>query len=100
MLEDRLEGFTTTFAMDFTIADRFGTSAVKDTFNRAFNEWKDNYLYLTDLVVVLNHKIWEHYNNGRMGLARLYDSLWGGAEACAYDTLKGEELAYFWRVCD
>ena len=34
----------TTFAMDFDIADRFGASAVKDTFNRAFNEWKSDYI--------------------------------------------------------
>ena len=35
--------FKTTFKNDFTIADKFGASAVKDTFNRAFNEWKNNY---------------------------------------------------------
>ena len=29
----------TTFWQDFTIADRFGVSAIKDTFKRAFNEW-------------------------------------------------------------
>ena len=28
----------TTFWMDFSIADNFGKSAVKDTFNRAFEE--------------------------------------------------------------
>ena len=100
MLEDRLEGFSTTFWTDFSIADKFGTGAVKDTYNRAFTEWKDNYLYLTDLVVVLNHKIWEHYKAGRMNLARLYDGLWREAEAYAYDTLEGDELSYFWRVCD
>lgn len=35
-------GYTckTTFWMDFSIADRFGAAAVKDTFNRAFAEWK------------------------------------------------------------
>lgn len=28
----------TTFKMDFTIADRFGIEAIKDTYKRAFNE--------------------------------------------------------------
>ena len=44
----------TTFWMDFSIADRFGANAIKDTYNRAFKEWKTNYIYLTELVIVLN----------------------------------------------
>lgn len=47
----------TTFWQDFSIADAFGIAAVVDTFKRAFKEWKDNYKYLTELVMVLNHKI-------------------------------------------
>ena len=50
----------TTFWSDFSIADRFGARAIKDTYERAFNEWKDNYQYLTELVMVLNWKIWQH----------------------------------------
>jgi hypothetical protein len=34
----------TTFGDDFDIADSFGCDAVLDTFNRAFTEWKDNYI--------------------------------------------------------
>ena len=30
----------TTFWEDFSIAERFGLSAIQDTFNRAFKEWK------------------------------------------------------------
>ena len=51
--------FVSTFPSDFTIADKFGESAIRDTFNRAFNEWKSNYVYLTELVISLNWKIWE-----------------------------------------
>ena len=50
----------TTFWEDFTIADRFGAKAVKSTFKRAFNGWKDNYIYLTELAIVMNWKLWEH----------------------------------------
>ena len=32
----------TTFYQDFSIADNFGINAIKDTFKRAFNEWKDD----------------------------------------------------------
>ena len=52
---------TTTFMMDFSIADKFGITAIKDTYKRAFEEWKDSYVYLTELVIVLNLKIWEWY---------------------------------------
>lgn len=100
MIEDRLEGFSTTFWQDFTIADAFGTAAIRDTFKRAFAEWKDNYLYLTDLVLVLNHKLWQHYRAGDEAKARLYDELWNKANNYGYRHLKGEELEYFWRVLD
>ena len=54
----------TTFWEDFSIADRFGLSAIQDTFKRAFEEWKNNYKYLTELILVLNHKIWQYYETG------------------------------------
>lgn len=52
-------GYTpkTTFWQDFSIAERFGEKAVRDTFRRAMSAWKSNYVYLTELVLVLNHKL-------------------------------------------
>ena len=47
----------TTFWEDFSIADRFGLSAIQDTFKRAFEEWKNNYKYLTELILVRKHSI-------------------------------------------
>ena len=91
----------TTFWQDFTIADMFGVDAIKDTFERAFNEWRDNYIYLTELVIVLNHKIWQHYENVRHpDYAEVYNDLWMKADEYACDTLKGEELSHFYRVTD
>lgn len=52
----------TTFWDDFSIADNFGIDAVCDTYNRAFQEWKTDYKYLTELVMVLNWKIWSTTN--------------------------------------
>lgn len=94
------EAFSTTFWQDFSIADRFGCDAVQDTFDRAFNEWHHDFRYLTDLVIVLNHKIWEHYEAKRTELAQLYDFLWGKADGYACEHLKGEELSYFYRLTD
>lgn len=64
----------TTFWLDFTIADNFGADAVKDTYSRAFNEWKTDHVYLTELVLVLNWKIWQHYEINEP-LARIYNDL-------------------------
>lgn len=50
----------TSFWRDFNIADRFGLDAIKDTYKRAFDEWKNDKVYATELVLVLNWKSWEH----------------------------------------
>lgn len=89
----------TTFWNDFSIADRFGLSAVQDTFNRAFEEWKENYKYLTELVLVLNHKIWQYHEN-RSDYATLYNTLYIQADQYAAENLKDEELSYFYDVTD
>lgn len=90
---------TTTFWDDFSIADRFGEAAIKDTFKRAFKEWKGNYIYLTELVIVLNHKIWQWYEkNDRY--AEIYTELWEKADAYACDNLKGDELSFFYHITD
>lgn len=89
----------TTFFHDFSIADNFGTQAIKDTYNKAFKEWKDDYKYLTELVMVLNWKIWQHYETNEE-YAKLYDELWTKADNYACNNLKGEELSYFYRTTD
>lgn len=89
-----------TFWMDFTIADAFGVNAIEDTFKRAFKEWKSDYKMLTALVVILNHKIWQHYEAERHNIAKLYDSLWRQAEDYALTNLKGDELQYYYNIID
>ena len=92
---------TTTFWEDFSIADIFGIEAIKDTFNRAFNEWKTDYIYLTELVIVLNYKIWFWYErNGECEQSTLYNELWSKADAYAIDNLHGEEKDFFLRITD
>lgn len=89
----------TTFYEDFSIADCFGVGAVKDTFRRAFEGWKDDVVYLTELVMALNWKIWEHYGHNDT-LAKVYNDLWEKADGYAVENLKGEDLAYFYRTTD
>ena len=89
----------TTFWEDFSAADIFGLSAIQDTFNRAFEEWKGNCKYLTELVLVSNHKIWQHYKT-KPNVAALYDALWRQADQYAVENLKDEELSYYYDVTD
>ena len=94
-------GYTplTTFWEDFSIADMFGANAIKDTFKRAFNEWKGDYKYLTELVMVLNHKIWRWYQRDEK-LAGVYNELWEQADEYAMENLEGDEMRYFLRTTD
>ena len=91
--------FKTTFWTDFSIADRYGIPAIKDTYNRAFEEWKDNYIYLTELVLVLNWKIWQWYET-RESYAEVYNDLWEMADGYAMENLHGEEMNYFIETTD
>ena len=89
MLENGYE-LQTTFWNDFSIADRFGLSAIQDTLN---------YKYLTELVLVLNHKIWQYYET-RPEIATLYNTLWAQASQYAMEYLKDDELSYYYDVTD
>lgn len=89
----------TTFWMDFSIADRFGASAIKDTYRRAFGVWKDDTEYLTELVMVLNWKCWQ-YAKENPTYSSLYADLFYKARDWALDNLKGEDLTYFLRTTD
>lgn len=91
--------FKTTFWQDFTIADKFGINAIRDTYKRAFKEWKDNYIYLTELVLVLNWKIWAWYQKDE-DIAKVYNELWLSCDDYAITHLKDEELSYFYRETD
>jgi hypothetical protein len=89
----------TTFFTDFTIADAFGIKAVEDTFNRAFEEWKNDIAYMTELTMVLNWKIWVH-NETNEDLARKYNELWEKADEYCMNNFEGEDLQYFLRTTD
>lgn len=102
--KDAIEAMTgyrpfTTFYEDFSIADNFGQAAIYDTYKRAFRSWKKDYKYFTELVMVLNWKIWEHYETNEE-YAKLYNELWEIASNWALDNLKDEELSYYLRTTD
>lgn len=90
----------TTFWQDFTIADKFGIDAVKDTFERAFKEWKSDYIYLTELCIVMNWKTWLHYEHHNQELSKLYSDYYYKTYDYAVSHLKGNEFQYFWNLVD
>ena len=98
--EDRYQREETTFWMDFSIAERFGTAAIEDTYNRAMKQWAGHYKYLTELVLVLNGKLWDWYEKKDNTLARIYEDLYYKAREYALDNLKGEEFDFFYHHTD
>ena len=90
----------TTFWQDFSIADRFGIDAIKDTFSRAFKEWKGNYKYLTELAMVLNHKTWGYYEADNHDYSELYEKLYKEIDQYACNNLHGKELEYYYEITD
>lgn len=89
----------TTFWSDFSIADAFGTDAIIDTFCRAFKEWHENIVYLTELALVLNHKTWFWYDRNK-SRATVYDQLWREVDDYCHDNLTGEDAEYYFQVTD
>ena len=83
----------------FTIAEKLGEKSLEDFFGKAFEKCKTNYLAMTELVIVTNHKIWEYYKTDEP-LARLYNSLWEKCDLWAIENLKGDELEYFVSTTD
>ena len=87
------------FMSDFRIADRFGADAIRDTFNRAFREWKTNVRYFASLVMTLNHQIWNWYGKND-DYGRLYDELWHKADEWGCSHFTGEDAEYYFNFLD
>lgn len=96
--------YFTTFWQDFDVAEIYGENAIRDTAKRAFDEWKDDVKYLTELVMIINHKCWDFYHTGAMRMSELYDDMYYEYYDKALDYLeeKGNEddISYFVRTLD
>lgn len=100
----------TTFWMDFSIADKFGLNAIKDTYNRVMKEWSNDHIYMTELAMVINWKCWEHYHRSRKELepflsnhaevGQWYKDTYYNLLDWADKNLKGDNLTYFYNTLD
>ena len=89
----------TTFFFDLSVAECFGTKAVKDTYNSVLKMWGNDYKYMTEFVMCLNLKIWQLHELDRE-MVILYDELWKKTHSKMCRTLKGEELSYYLSTID
>lgn len=98
---EELTGYTpkTTFWEDFSIADAFGIRSIQDTYNRASKEWKENLVYCTELVMVLNHKAWQ-WNDINPVLSKLYVKLFEELYDWGLNHFKGKDFEYFFSTLD
>ena len=81
-----------TFFMDFVIAEKFGISAVQDTYTRAFEEWKTEPDYLCELILTLNWRLWDTYKENE-DLGRLYEKLYFETENLFWEQYENNEEA-------
>lgn len=92
--------FVTTFWDDFTIADCFGTQAVRETFSSVFAAFRDDCAMLTELVLVLNWKCWQRYELGELKASKMYQTFYERAYKYAEKHLSDVDLKYFYRILD
>ena len=90
----------TTFWEDFAIAEAFGADAVRDTYERSKRSFKDDVKYMTELVMVLNWRLWMHYEDGKDMFAKLYDELWREADEFCCNHFTGDDLTYYFTTTD
>ena len=94
----------TTFWGDFGVADHFATiepESIKDTYDRAFKEYKDDRVYGTELAMVLNWKSWQHYAQDEdLKLTSLYTRLFNELDQYIMENWKGDDLDYYLRITD
>ena len=91
----------TNFWDQFSISDMNGEKAIIALYKRLLTECKTDYKKLTELVMVLNHRIWLYHSiPGHERLAQVYDTLWKNADEYACNNLKDDELLYFYRTTD
>ena len=89
----------TTFFSDLSIAECYGTKAVKSTYRDVMSSWGDNLEFMCEWVICLNQKIWQHYNNNEP-LARVYNELWQKADEYCRTHFKGTELSEYYAYID
>jgi hypothetical protein len=64
-----------TWWSDYTIADRFGIKAIQDTYKRSKYWLEMDPKMFAEMVMVLNHKCWQHNDLGNEEFSLAYEKL-------------------------
>ena len=93
-----------TFWFEFDMAELYGEENIRELAAAAFDKWKVEPVVLTDLVMVINHKSWDHYSRGNDELSSLYADLYYKYYEDAIDYLEAQKdeegLRYFIKTLD
>ena len=92
------------FWQAFTEAEEDGEATVVTIASILYQRWRDDIEELTDLVMIINHKSWDHYRNGNAKYQEVYTELYYKYYEKALDYLEKEgredDLRYFIRTLD
>lgn len=73
---------------------------IKAKYSKFFEKGKEDYKYLTELVMVLNHIGWLFWENKQEKKANVFFDLFEEARQYGYNNLKDKELSYFYWSLD
>ena len=92
------------FWNQFDAVEPLGEMDIKAMANELFEQYKDQIESLTTLVMVINHKSWDHYSHANDELCSIYTDLYYDYYEKAIDYLeqnKDEDaISYFVRTLD
>lgn len=92
------------FWQAFTEAEKDGEATIITIASIMYQRWRDDIEELTDLVMVINHKSWDHYRKGNAKYQEVYTELYYKYYEKALDYLEKEgredDLRYFIRTLD
>lgn len=107
-----------TFYNDFAIAEFCEMhlrecGAILKTFKQVLASWGNNYEAMTEVVLVLNHKIWAFFqkvdskylgvnDECAMNISKLYDILWRKADEFYHEKFSENKdaMSYYYEVLD
>lgn len=73
---------------------------ISEKYKELFEDAKNDYKKLTELVIVLNTLCWKYHNTGHHKLSQLYAELYHETHDFACKTLKGKEFEYYYNITD
>lgn len=90
-----------TFYADLSIAECFGIESIKDTIKRVLKEWMSSIEAITEFVMCVNHKSWEHVDNNPE-LSQAYADLYYEVQDKVLSHYENDSnaLSYYYRITD